>query len=137
MIVARLSTHLQYTYAHVCAICLYACVCVCCTCKCMHACVCACVHACMRTWAYACMQMMYASSYPVHLHIHTCKYFYIHTFMQDTDTWKYIYSTTPRNGNRANGNHLDQSLRSSQKNRNSLTWVLVALTRGGVGPRCP
>ena len=40
------------------------------------------------------------------------------------------YSTTPRNGNRANGNHLDQSLRSSQKNRNSLTWVqlLVALT---------
>jgi len=35
-----------------------------------------------------------------------------------------------RNGNRANGNHLDpsQSLRSSRKNRNSLTWVLVALT---------
>ena len=38
------------------------------------------------------------------------------------------YSTTPRNGNRVNGNHLDQSLLSSQKNRNSLTWVLVALT---------
>jgi len=41
------------------------------------------------------------------------------------------YSTSPRNGNPANGNHLDhddQSLRSSRKNRNSLTWVLVALT---------
>ena len=40
------------------------------------------------------------------------------------------YSTSPRNenGNRANGNHLDQSLRSFQKNGNSLTWVLVALT---------
>ena len=39
-----------------------------------------------------------------------------------------IYSTTRRNGNRANGNHLVICLLSSQKNRNSLTWVLVALT---------
>ena len=39
-----------------------------------------------------------------------------------------IYSTSPRNGNPANGNHLDQSLSFSQKNGNSLTWVLVALT---------
>jgi hypothetical protein len=38
------------------------------------------------------------------------------------------YSTTPRNGNRVNGNHLDICLSSSQKNGNSLTWVLVALT---------
>ena len=38
------------------------------------------------------------------------------------------YSTSPRNRNRADRNHLDQSLLSSQKNRNSLTWVLVALT---------
>ena len=38
------------------------------------------------------------------------------------------YSTTPRNGNPVNGNHLDQSLLSSRKNGNSLTWVLVALT---------
>ena len=38
------------------------------------------------------------------------------------------YSTTRRNGNPVNGNHLDQSLSSSQKNGNSLTWVLVALT---------
>ena len=38
------------------------------------------------------------------------------------------YSTSSRNGNRANGNHLDICLLSSQKNRNSRTWVLVALT---------
>ena len=41
------------------------------------------------------------------------------------------YSTTPRNGTPVNGNHLDQSLSFSQKNGNSLTWVLVAL------PVCP
>ena len=40
----------------------------------------------------------------------------------------HMYSTPPRNGNRANGNHLDICLLSSQKNRNSLTWVLVAMT---------
>ena len=40
----------------------------------------------------------------------------------------YIYSTSPRNRNPVNRNHLDQSLSFSQKNRNSLTWVLVALT---------
>ena len=45
--------------------------------------------------------------------------------------WYSAYSTTPRNGNRVNGNHLDQSLSFSQKNGNSLTWVLVAL------PVCP
>ena len=39
-----------------------------------------------------------------------------------------LYSTSPRNGNPVNGNHLDQSLVSSQKNGNSLAWVLVALT---------
>ena len=39
-----------------------------------------------------------------------------------------LYSTTPRNGNRVNGNHLDQSFSFFQKNGNSLTWVLVALT---------
>ena len=39
-----------------------------------------------------------------------------------------VLGPTPRNGNRANGNHLDQSLLSSRKNGNSLTWVLVALT---------
>ena len=38
------------------------------------------------------------------------------------------YSTTPRNENPVHENHLDQSLRFSQKNENSLTWVLVALT---------
>ena len=38
------------------------------------------------------------------------------------------YSTTPRNGNRVNGNHLEICLLSSRKNGNSLTWVLVALT---------
>ena len=38
------------------------------------------------------------------------------------------YSTIPRNENRLNENHLDQSLSFSQKNENSLTWVLVALT---------
>ena len=38
------------------------------------------------------------------------------------------YSTTPRNGNPANGNHLEICLSFSQKNGNSLTWVLVALT---------
>jgi hypothetical protein len=38
------------------------------------------------------------------------------------------YSTSPRNGNPVNGNHLDESLSFSQKNGNSLTWVLVALT---------
>ena len=41
------------------------------------------------------------------------------------------YRTSPRNrnpANPANRTHLDQSLRSSRKNRNSLTWVLVALT---------
>ena len=39
-----------------------------------------------------------------------------------------LYSTSPRNGNPVDGNHLDQSLSSSQKNGSSLTWVLVALT---------
>jgi hypothetical protein len=39
-----------------------------------------------------------------------------------------LYSTSPRNGNPANGNHLEICLLSSRKNRNSLTWVLVALT---------
>ena len=38
------------------------------------------------------------------------------------------YSTSPRNGNPVNGNHLDICLSFSQKNGNSLTWVLVALT---------
>ena len=38
------------------------------------------------------------------------------------------YSSSPRNRNPANRNHLDQSLSSSQNNRNSLTWVLVALS---------
>jgi len=38
------------------------------------------------------------------------------------------YSTYPRNRNRSYRNHLDHSLSFSQKNRNSLTWVLVALT---------
>ena len=38
------------------------------------------------------------------------------------------YSTTPRNANPANGNHLEVYLSSSQKKGNSLTWVLVALT---------
>ena len=37
------------------------------------------------------------------------------------------YSTIPRNGNPANGKHLDICLLSSRKNGNSLTWVLVAL----------
>ena len=38
------------------------------------------------------------------------------------------YSTSPRNGNRVNGNRLGIWLSFFQKNRNSLTWVLVALT---------
>ena len=38
------------------------------------------------------------------------------------------YSTTPRNGNRANGNHLGICLSFSEKNGNSLAWVRVALT---------
>ena len=38
------------------------------------------------------------------------------------------YSTTRRNGNPVNGNHLDESLSFPVENRNSLTWVLVALT---------
>ena len=38
------------------------------------------------------------------------------------------YSTILRNGNRRNANHLDESLSFSQKNGNSLTWVLVVLT---------
>ena len=42
-----------------------------------------------------------------------------------------VYSTSPWNGNPVNGNHLDQSLSFSQKNGNSLTWVLVAW------PVCP
>ena len=36
------------------------------------------------------------------------------------------YSTSPQDRNRLNRNHLDQSLSSSKKNRNSLTWVLMA-----------
>ena len=38
------------------------------------------------------------------------------------------YSTIPGNGNRVDGSHLGICLSSSQKNRNSRTWVLVALT---------
>ena len=38
------------------------------------------------------------------------------------------YSTSPRIGNPANGNHLEICLSSPQKNGNWLTWVLVALT---------
>ena len=46
-----------------------------------------------------------------------------------TAIYKYsTYSTTPRNGNPVNGTHLEICLLSSRKNRNSLTWVLVALT---------
>ena len=37
------------------------------------------------------------------------------------------YSSSTRNRNRANRNHLEICLSSSQKNRNRLTWVLVAL----------
>ena len=44
-----------------------------------------------------------------------------------------MYSTSPRNRNPTNGNHLDQSLRSSEKNRNSLTWVLD-LSLSGLDP---
>ena len=39
-----------------------------------------------------------------------------------------VYSTTRRNRNPINRNHLDICLRSSHKHRNSLTWVLVDLT---------
>ena len=39
-----------------------------------------------------------------------------------------FYSSSPRNRNRVNRNHLDICLSVPQKNRNSLTWVLVALT---------
>ena len=39
-----------------------------------------------------------------------------------------IYSTSSRNGNPANGNHLEICLSSPQKNGNSLTWVLAALS---------
>jgi len=38
------------------------------------------------------------------------------------------YSTSPQNRNRTNRNQLVICLSFSQKNRNSLTWVLVALT---------
>jgi len=34
------------------------------------------------------------------------------------DSSQVIYSTSPRNENRVNENHLDQSLSFSQKNRN-------------------
>ena len=37
------------------------------------------------------------------------------------------YGTTPRSRNHVNRNHLDQGLSNPQENRNSLTWVLVAL----------
>ena len=37
------------------------------------------------------------------------------------------HSTSWRNGNPANGNHLEICLLSSRKNRNSLTWVLGGL----------
>jgi hypothetical protein len=47
------------------------------------------------------------------------------------------YSTTPRNRNRVNRNHLDICLRSSQKNRKPLTWVLVALTVCFTYPEAP
>jgi hypothetical protein len=43
-------------------------------------------------------------------------------------TFNEEYSTSQRNGNPTNGNHLVICLLSSQKNRNSLTWVLVVLT---------
>ena len=36
------------------------------------------------------------------------------------------YSTSPQDRDRLNRNQLDQSLSSSQKKRNSLTWVLMA-----------
>ena len=38
------------------------------------------------------------------------------------------YNSLPRNGNRLNRNHLEICLSSSQKIRNSVTWVLAALT---------
>ena len=45
-----------------------------------------------------------------------------------TEFRRLSYSTSPRNGNRVNGNHLGICFLSSRKNGNSLTWVLVALT---------
>ena len=38
-----------------------------------------------------------------------------------------VYSTTPRNRNRLNRNHLKICLSSSQKNRKSLSWVLPTI----------
>ena len=38
--------------------------------------------------------------------------------LRSSDTKNCLYSTTPRNGNQPNGNHLDQSLSSPQKNGN-------------------
>ena len=35
-----------------------------------------------------------------------------------------VYSTSPRNGNQRNRNHLDICLSSPVENRNSLAWVL-------------
>ena len=49
-------------------------------------------------------------------------------FLYSFSNFLLIYSRSPRNRNRINRNHLDQSLSVPQKNRNSLTWVLVALT---------
>jgi hypothetical protein len=38
------------------------------------------------------------------------------------------YSTSPRTRNRVNRNHLEICLSSSQKNRNSLAWILLAVS---------
>ena len=69
-----------------------------------------------------------------------CKYLVCRLFNVPADGWPtpktktgpvcsclHDYITTPRNRIPANGNHLDQSLSSSQQNRNSLAWVLAAL----------
>jgi hypothetical protein len=58
-------------------------------------------------------------------------------WVMDTYTFIDTYSTTARNRNRVNRNHFDIFLRSSQKNRNSLAWVLVALTVCFTYPEAP
>ena len=129
--------------------CVYVCMCVCvCACQCAHSCLCAHAHVPVQVHMCMCVACTCACGGPgprarprYHWQAREEGLFTANAVNEedperdraprrpeeDEDVYSNDTVAHPRNRNRANRNHLDICLSVPQKNRNSLTWVLVAL----------